>query len=245
VGGGRGPPVITVLVPAGLHPAGSRAPIDESEAHHLRVRRVAAGEPVGLRDGAGLIGTGRTVQEGRAWLVEVEVVAEAPRPAELLLAVGAGDHQRFAWLVEKAAELGVTAVVPLETERTAGVATRVRHQHLEKLRRQALETLKQCGAAWAPVVEEPIELDRFLLGPRAGVLWLADPAGQAPAARLDAAPATVVVGPEGGLSERERAALLAAGYQPRALGPHTLRFETAALAGAVAVTTARLRGIHG
>jgi 16S rRNA (uracil1498-N3)-methyltransferase len=245
VGGGSGSSVITVLVPAGAHPAGSRAPIDESEAHHLRVRRVAAGEPVGLRDGAGLVGTGRTVQEGRAWLVEVEAVAETPRPAGLILAVGAGDRERFGWLVEKATELGVTAVVPLETERTAGVATRVREQHLEKLRRQALEALKQCGAAWAPLVEEPIELEDFLRRPRTGVLWLADPAGEAPAAALDSAPVSVVVGPEGGLSERERTSLLAAGYQPRALGPHTLRFETAALAAAVAVTTARFRGIHG
>jgi 16S rRNA (uracil1498-N3)-methyltransferase len=245
VGGGRGSSVITVLVPAGVHPAGSRAPVDESEAHHLRVRRVTAGEPVGLRNGAGLVGTGRTVQEGHAWLVEVEAVAEAPRPAELTLAIGAGDRERFGWVVEKATELGVTAIVPLETERTAGVATRVRPQHLEKLRRQALEALKQCGAAWAPVVAEPIDLEEFLRRPRAGVLWLADPAGQMPAAGLDTAPVTVVVGPEGGISEQERAALLTAGYQPRVLGPHTLRFETAALAAAVAVSTARLRGIHG
>jgi 16S rRNA (uracil1498-N3)-methyltransferase len=245
VGGGRGSSVITVLLPAGAHPAGSRAPVDESEAHHLRVRRVTAGEPVGLRNGAGLVGTGRTVQEGHAWLVEVEAVAAAPRPAELTLAIGAGDRERFGWLVEKATELGVTAIVPLETERTAGVATRVRPQHLEKLRRQALEALKQCGAAWAPVVAEPIELEEFLRRPRAGVLWLADPAGEMPAAGLDPAPVTVVVGPEGGISERERAALLAAGYRPRVLGPHTLRFETAALAAAVAVSTARLRGVHG
>ena len=245
MGGGGGSSVITVLVPAGVHPAGSRAPIEASEAHHLRVRRVAAGEPVGLRDGAGLVGTGRTVQEGRAWMVEVEVVTEAPRPAELTLAVGAGDRERFGWLVEKATELGVTTIVPLETERTAGVATRVRPPHLEKLRRQALEALKQCGAAWAPAVEEPVELDEFLRRPLAGVLWLADPAGQMPAGTLDTAPVTVVVGPEGGISERERRALLAAGFQPRMLGPHILRFETAALAAVVAVTTARLRGIHG
>ncbi len=237
--------MITVLVPAGIHPAGSRAPIDESEAHHLRVRRVAAGEPVGLRDGVGLVGTGRTVQQGGAWLVEVDAAAAAPRPAELVLAVGAGDRERFAWLVEKATELGVTAVVPLQTERTAGVATRVREQHLEKLRRQALETLKQCGAAWAPAVEPPIELALFLQRQRSGILWLADPTGEPPTAALDTAPVTVVVGPEGGLSEAEQEALLAAGFQPRALGAHTLRFETAALAAAVTVTTARLRGVHG
>jgi 16S rRNA (uracil1498-N3)-methyltransferase len=237
--------VITVLVPAGAHPAGSRAPIDESEAHHLRVRRVATGEPVGLRDGAGLVGTGRVVQEGQSWLVEVAAAAAAPQPAELILAVGAGDRERFVWLVEKATELGVTTVVPLMTERTAGVATRVREQHLAKLRRHALETLKQCGAAWAPVVEPPVELTAFLRRPRSGAGWLADPTGEPPTSAMDGTPVTVVVGPEGGLSDSERTALRASGFEPRALGAHTLRFETAALAAAVSVTTARLRGIHG
>jgi 16S rRNA (uracil1498-N3)-methyltransferase len=235
--------VITVLVPAGAHPAGSRALIEESEAHHLRVRRVAAGEPVGLRDGVGLVGTGRAVQDGQSWLVEVDATAAAPRPSELILAVGAGDRERFAWLVEKATELGVTMIVPLLTERTAGVASRVREQHLEKLRRHALETLKQCGAAWAPLVAPPVELATFLRDEHSGVRWLADPTGEPPVPAMDATPVTVVVGPEGGLSPSERAALLAAGFEPRALGAHTLRFETAALAAAVSVTTARLRGI--
>ena len=70
------------------------------------------------------------------------------RPSSTL-AVGAGDRDRFGWLVEKAAELGVTTLVPIETARTTGVATRLRGKHLEKLRRQALEAIKQSGAPWA------------------------------------------------------------------------------------------------
>ena len=80
-------------------------------------------------------------------------------PRQLVLAVGAGDRERFAWVVEKATELGVTAVIPLESERTAGVATQIRPQHLERLRRHALEAVKQCGAAWATRVEEPVSVD--------------------------------------------------------------------------------------
>jgi RsmE family RNA methyltransferase len=56
---------------------------------------------------------------------------------------------------------------------------------------------------------------------------------------------TVVIGPEGGFTEPERGMLLSAGYRRLALAPHTLRFETAALAAAAVVTTARLRGTHG
>ena len=236
--------MITVLVPPGVQP-GRREQVDEGEQHHLRVRRAQPGELVGLRDGAGLVGTGRLVAADRGWAVDVETAESRVRPPELILAVGAGDRERFAWVVEKAAELGVTRVVPLETGRTGGVATRLREQHLAKLRRQALEAIKQCGAVWSLEVAAPVELEAFAERAAPGIRWLADAAGQAPPATLDRGPVTVVVGPEGGLSDDERATLAAAGFRPVALAPHTLRFETAALAAAAAVSTARLRGAHG
>jgi 16S rRNA (uracil1498-N3)-methyltransferase len=219
--------------------------VDDGERHHLRVRRAVDGERVALRDGAGLVGSGRLVIWGGEWVVEIDSVEQRPRPAPLTLAVGAGDRERFAWLVEKAVELGVTAIVPLDTERTAGVATRLRASHVDKLRRQALEALKQCGAAWTAHIEAPISV--ALLAERSGdgLAWVADPSGTAPPATLDRRPVTVVVGPEGGLSAAERSTLDAAGYRDMALAPHTLRFETAAVAAAAAVTVARLRGLHG
>ena len=79
----------------------------------------------------------------------------------------------------------------------------------------------------------------------AGELWLGDRAGEPPPSRLDGGPVTVVIGPEGGLTIVEREAVLAARASPVVLGPHTLRFETAALAAAAAVAAARLRGTHG
>lgn len=244
MGGGGGAPVIALLVPHGVA-AGRREQVDEGEQHHLRVRRAADGERVALRDGAGLAGTGRLVASGRGWLVEVETIERQPRPAELTLAVGSGDRERFAWLVEKAAELGATTVVPLETERSGGVATRLRERHLAKLRHQALEAIKQCGAVWALEVAAPVPLPEFAGRRGDGLRWLADVSGSPPPPALDGGPVTVVVGPEGGLSEAERSVLAASGYRSMALARHTLRFETAALAAAAAVTTARLRGIHG
>jgi 16S rRNA (uracil1498-N3)-methyltransferase len=236
--------VITVLVPHGVM-AGRREQLGDGEGHHLHVRRARAGDVVALRDGAGLVGTGRLAVAGHEWLVDVDRAERHPRPAALRLGVGAGDRERFAWVVEKAVELGATAVVPLETERTGGVATRLRDSHLFKLRRQVLEATKQSGAAWALDVESPARLADFAARGYAGHIWLAEVDGQPPPPVLDAAAVTVVIGPEGGLSTEERATLLGAGYRPTALGPHTLRFETAALAAAAAVTIARLRGAHG
>jgi 16S rRNA (uracil1498-N3)-methyltransferase len=246
--------VITVLVPPGVVTAGAgvgrRERLEEAEQHHLRVRRAHEGERVALRDGAGLVGIGRIAVVGKAWEVEIESAERRARPAALTLAVGAGDRERFGWLVEKAVELGVTRIVPLVTARAENVATRVRDSHVEKLRRQALEATKQCGAAWAVEVDEPAALAAFIRRNETernepGLRWLADAAGEAPPATLDGIAVTIAIGPEGGLEDQEHAALLDAGFRPLALGAHTLRFETAALAAAAVVATARLRGTHG
>ena len=217
----------------------------EGEAHHLLVRRAEPGEPIELRDGEGLVGTGTLRWNGKIWSVEVVQMDRVGPPAPLELAVGAGDRERFAWLVEKATELGVTAVVPVESERTAGVASRVRPQHLDRLRRHALEAVKQSGAAWATRVEPPVSLDALLVRETNGARWLADAEGGHAPAVLENAPLTVAIGPEGGFTPAERERLLASGFQGIRLATHTLRFETAAVAAAAVAVAGRLRGSHG
>jgi len=234
-----------VLVSPGSAVVGKRASLDESEVHHLRVRRAREDDGVEVLDGLGLTGTGRLVRVGLDWMVEIQSAERQPAQPQLTLAVAAGDRERFTWMAEKAVELGVTALVPLETARSAGVATRLRTAHGAKLRRVVLEATKQCGAAWAPTVEPSLGLEEFLAEPVQGTGWLADQAGALPPVMLDDTPLTVVIGPEGGFTVEERAALVSAGYCPVTLGANTLRFETAALAAAAAAGTARLRGKHG
>jgi 16S rRNA (uracil1498-N3)-methyltransferase len=205
------------------------------------VRRAVEGDVVEVRDGEGLVGSGRLVHRGRGWAVEVSAAERVPRAAELTLAVGGGDRDRFEWVVEKATELGVTSVIPLETERTAGVASRVRPQHLDRLRRQALEAVKQSGAAWVARVEEPLTLSELAARPMVGMGWVAEAGGGAVPAVVGKAPLTIVIGPEGGLTTAELERLRGAGYVPVRLGPHTLRFETAAIAAAAAAVAGRLR----
>ena len=243
--GGRASGVITLLATPDALEAGGAVPLDATEVHHLRVRRVADGDIVRLVSGTGLVAFGPLARSGAEARVEVSRLERAPRPPALTLAVGAGEKDRFAWLVEKAAELGVTEVFPLETTHSVAVASKLRHGHLESLRRRALEAIKQCGAPWAPVVHEPLPFTEFARQEPDGHRWLADPAGVPPGSLEPATPVTVVVGPEGGLTEPERAALLESGYQPVGLGPNTLRFETAAIAAAVVVNVARRGGGNG
>jgi len=234
-----------LIPPDGRAVAGQQTKLDQEESHHLRVRRAKNGQAVEILDGAGLRGTGRLVQTNKEWMVEIQTTQHEPPPADLTLAVAAGDRERFSWMIEKAVELGVSRIVPLNTQHSSGVATGLRDAHMQRVRRQALEATKQCGVAWAIRVEQPRSLEDFLATPLPGMGWLADRSGAPPLPQLDQSALTVVIGPEGGLADVERAAILAAGYLPVSLGPHTLRFETAALAAAAAATLARMRGSHG
>jgi 16S rRNA (uracil1498-N3)-methyltransferase len=223
--------MITLLAPAGALAAGTVLEPEDREAHHLRVRRSAAGEPVRVVDGAGNVAEGRLTSEGKSLRVTVEAVVRIPAPPRVALAVGAGDKDRFAFIVEKAVELGASAVIPLETERTRDVATRLRPGHLGRLRRRALEALKQSGAAWAPEVREILGVEEFVhqLSGNDGPRWLAEPEGQPPARLRTGDPLTIAVGPEGGFTSIERKRFLEAAFLPARVGPHLLRFETAAL----------------
>jgi 16S rRNA (uracil1498-N3)-methyltransferase len=206
------------------------------ERRHLEVRRATPGQSIEVLDGQGSIAIGRLAADGTIAIEKVERVA---RPPGLMLVVGAGDRDRFLWLVEKCVEVGVTDLVPVDTERSRQVATRIRAEHHERLDRRATEALKQSGGAWGLVIHPVMELEAGLALVDADRRWLADPRGAPP--DLGPAPTTVAaaVGPEGGFTESEMETVQAAGFAPTRLGLRTLRFETAALAAAMIV---RLEG---
>ncbi len=236
---------MNVLVPVGSLVPGARIALDALEVHHLRVRRAGAGESVRLLDGAGGVGAGVLELGKKDAAVTVGQVDREAAPTPLVLAIGAGERDRFAWVVEKAAELGVTEIVPLETEHTRGVASRIRGAQVERFRRRTLEAIKQCGATWAPQIREPVSLEEFAAEPRTGIRWLAALEGGVPPAGVGPEPVTIAIGPEGGFTTEERWAFEAAGFVPVRFGEHILRFETAALAGAVYTSIARKRGLDG
>jgi 16S rRNA (uracil1498-N3)-methyltransferase len=131
------------------------------------------------------------------------------------------------WLVEKATELGVERLVPVMTQRT--VAERVRLDRLESI---AVEAAEQCGRTRVPEILEPTTLRRFVeeLDP-ARHFYFADEGGGDPVTQsFIEGPAVILIGPEGGFTEEERAFVRGAGASAISLGPRILRAETAALA---------------
>ena len=236
---------LNVLVPAGSLFEGTTIELDETEAHHLRVRRADAFADVRLFDGAGNWARGSLVARGRTVTVSVAEVQQAPPPAPTLLAVGAGDKDRFLALAERCTELGVTQLVPLTTERSQAVDTRFRDSWLEKARRRALEACKQSENPWATSVEETCALTRLAdRYPR--VEWLIGAVDGAPCRRLAASQAIGwIIGPEGGFTPDELTyAVEHLDATLVSFGSTILRFDTAAIAAA-AITLDRRRTKRG
>lgn len=139
---------------------------------------------------------------------------------------------RIDWLVEKATELGVARLVPTLTRRTI-----VDRLNMDRLRAHAVEAAEQCERTALPELAEPARLEAILKSwPTDRTLYVADENGGAPfAAAAAPGPAAILIGPEGGFTDEERAAILAL-PQARSisLGPRILRADTA-MAAAVSL----------
>ena len=215
-------------------------------AHARRVLRLEPGDPLTLFNGDGDDYPSRVVGFGRGTL-EAEVEGRRPARAESPLAVtlvqGIARGERMDLLVQKATELGVSAIVPVATARSVvRLDADTRRRKLAHWRGIAVAACEQCGRARIPAIAEPTSLAERLRAPGAGVrLQLSPDAEHSLAAAAQGLESVeMLVGPEGGLEDVEREAALAAGYRACRLGPRVLRSETAAIA-ALAV----LQGIAG
>lgn len=214
-------------------------------ARHVQVLRMQVGDELLLFNG-----------EGGEHLAQLQEVGKrdcrallrhfSPREAELAYAVTIAqalpEGSKMDWIVEKAVELGVACIQPLQAQRSvvrlSAERAQKRVQHWQGIVASASE---QCGRNRLAHVNEPIDFSvwaerkdlhrRILLTPRASQS-LADWAAHHPPQAL-----AMVIGPEGGLTEREEQLALDQGMLPLAMGARVLRTETAALA-ALAVLAA-------
>ena len=216
--------------------------LSAAAAHHaLRVLRLEQGEAVRLFDGHGGEYAGSIMRAERGEVAvavdaHFDIEREAPLAITLVQALQAGD--RMDMTIQKAVELGVTAIVPVYSRRSlvrldpARAARRVGHW-----RQVVASACEQCGRNRLPQVAEIDSLEHWLARPASAALRLfLSPQAERGLAAL-AAPASLelLVGPEGGLVADEAAAAALAGYVPVRLGPRVLRTETAGMAALAAV----------
>ena len=215
------------------HPLGEgqSVPLTRDQAHYLfSVMRLPVGTVLSLinsRDGEW---DAEVVQAGKKGGILLCSVQTRPMrmPPDLWLLFAPIRKERTAFIVEKATELGVRRIVPVQTEFTQK-ANRIRQ---DKLQAHAVEAAEQCGGTFVPEVAELQRLPQALQGLGARGLLFCDEALVGPASTLEAlqpGPWAIVIGPEGGFSEGERGRLRAMA-QSISLGPRILRADTAAVA---------------
>jgi 16S rRNA (uracil1498-N3)-methyltransferase len=217
--------------------AGAMVMLPPPQSHYLgSVMRRQPGDIVRLFNGSAGEWAARVDSVGKKIVILVVVEQSCPQEvmADIWLCAAPLKRGRIDWVAEKACELGVARLVPVVTRRTI-----VDKLNLDRLRAHMVEAAEQCGRTAIPGVAEPLSLAALLRDwPAERGLIFADEAGGEPLAALCArmaAPVAILIGPEGGFTPEERAAIRAVpGAVAASLGPRILRADTAAVA-AVAV----------
>ncbi len=213
---------------------GLEVTIEGQQAHYLgKVMRVGAGDAVVLCDDATGEWACETVDVGKRKVVLRATQQLRPREEvpDFWLCAALLKKDRFDMVLEKATELGVARIQPVITRRC--VADKL---NLERARSIVTEAAEQCARTALPEIAEPVKLDALLRDwPEERAMFFADELGGDGAAQKFsqlAPPAALLVGPEGGFDDAERASVRAhRAAHPISLGPRILRGETAAISG--------------
>jgi 16S rRNA (uracil1498-N3)-methyltransferase len=223
--------------------AGQTVALERNQSNYLgNVLRLAAGDTILVFNGRD--GEWQAQIAGRK-RPDALVVVTATRPQDRLPDIAYVfaplKHARLDYMVQKAVEMGASTLQPVLTRHT-----QVSRVNSERMRANVIEAAEQCGILSLATVAEPVALDRYLSQRRpTRLLVFCDEAAETanPVQALKQASATdgidILIGPEGGFAEEERALLL---RQPKilrlSLGPRILRADTAGVAALALVQTA-------
>ena len=214
--------------------AGQTVDLSRDQANYLfNVMRLGQGAEVALfngRDGEWRALVAEAGKRSGSLVCDVQTAPLIP-PPDLWLLFAPIKKARTDFIVEKATEMGAARIIPVQTDFTN--AERIRQ---DRLQAHAIEATEQCGGTFVPEVSDLQRLDRVLADwPEGRGLIFADEGLAGAEASLAAAPRrqswAILIGPEGGFSEAERARLRGLPFvTPIALGPRILRADTAAVA---------------
>lgn len=207
------------------------------EFHHaVRVVRVLAGEKVEVfnKEGSNAAGLVTHVGSNFVRIAVASILGSRESELGIELALALIHPDKFELVLQKGTELGVKRFRPAITDRTETRLERVAGK-ADRWRKIVLEAVKQSGRSRIPEIDEPVTFDAIVRVSPKLVLFDADEPETALAAPWPVI--TLLIGPEGGFSEREVELARSVGACFRRLGPRRLRAETAALAATVAIST--------
>jgi 16S rRNA (uracil1498-N3)-methyltransferase len=211
-------------------------------AHHAsRVLRLRVGDAVEIFDGignechgliAGLAGKRVTVTN----LSATDISRESP--LHVVLAQALSSSEKMDWVIQKATELGVAEIQPLDTNRSVAKLSAERSvKRLEHWQQVVISACEQCGRNVLPVIHAPLDimvwLQQIKTMPDAKYILLPEGAASLHEQAKPQGKAVLLVGAEGGFSQAESTAALHCGFTPIRLGTRVMRTETAAIAGLV------------
>src|SRR5262245_19005763 len=231
-----------IFTPVDL-PLGAEIRLSDRAAHHLAVIRLGRGDAITLFNGQGgeysAELTRISSKDARARVLsKASSERESPLNVSLAQCVSSGDRMDIT--LQKSTELGVSRIVPIASERSVVRLSGDRaEKRLAHWRSVVIAACEQCGRNRIPEVAGITEIADFLDRTETGELrLLLAPDATRTLKQLAPAPEVVLlVGPEGGLTAREREDAERAGFVPVRLGPRILRTETAPLAAIAAMQT--------
>jgi 16S rRNA (uracil1498-N3)-methyltransferase len=221
---------------------GETIDLPPEQARHVQVLRLQPGDALTLFNGQGGEWSAEVARMGGRQQVAVRVGAHQPVDTELgravTLALGMPANERMDTLVEKATELGVAAIQPLQCARSVlrltGERADKRQAHWQAV---AVAAAEQCGRTRVPRIAPVKTLSGWLAEggwpARRHVLSLAADARPLHPGPFDDQAVLLLSGPEGGLDPAEEAQARLHGFLPVGLGPRVLRADTAPLAALV------------
>lgn len=216
------------------------------EARHLtRVLRVEPGQRFEISDNqAAYLAEVAEARGDRVAFRVVEALPSVEPPVSITLLASLFKFDRYEWMVEKATELGVERIVPVEAVRTEKGLFEASHKRAERWRRIAREASQQSRRTRMPEIMESQRFDAALKY-AAGARYFLDENDAKPLLAevrsvSDWSSVAILLGPEGGWTDSEREESLNTGWIPVSLAPQILRAETAAAAALAILINARM-----
>lgn len=208
--------------------------VEGDEARHAtRVKRLGVGDGVRVLDGRGGVFVCSIIAAGRSLELEVRERQQAPRMVPMLRVLSATPKgPRLDKMIDQLSQVGAASWSPLMT--ALGVVDPGEHK-VERTRRIAIESAKQCARAWTMEVNAPITLDQAL---RADADVIVADAGATAYGARGNREIHLLVGPEGGFTQVELTLMASAGARRASFGPHIMRIETAAVTAAAIILNA-------